>query len=156
MDPEKEGIVGSDLSEDGPLPSDLSLPRSPQIILSSKDLQSLENLERILQTNRELNLTVIDTDVYVAQAKQSLELEKEKFQEQESVKASIHRRRVEWVDNIFLKGFNISIFAAGIYLVTHGNPISGNFLLAGALYSVAKGYVMKFSGLLFGKEDKND
>ena len=55
-------------SADGePLQAEIVLPNSPQIVISSKDLQNLANLERIVQDSKDLNLTIIDIDVYAAQ-----------------------------------------------------------------------------------------
>ncbi len=98
--------------------AEIILPNSPQIVISSQDLQSIANLERILQDRKELNLTVIDVDVYVAQMQQARELGKERFEQEEAAKEAKHRRIVVWTDNIFLKLVNLGMFAAGFYLVT--------------------------------------
>ena len=136
------------------LPTEIVLPSSPQIVISSKDLPNLSNLEPILNNSKEFNLTIINEDVYIAQTEQDSKLKKEIFEQEESAKEASHRRTIEWVDNIFLKILNLLAFAAGFYLVTHDNIMSGDFLLGGALYPLAKEYVLKkFAGTFLGKED---
>ncbi|CAN2045098.1 hypothetical protein GMMP1_140103 [Candidatus Magnetomoraceae bacterium gMMP-1] len=139
------------------LNEDIVEPKKQKTILTKVDPNQIQLINQLHEKDKTANLIVIDVDIYQIQQKEErellslrhrFELEQKELEFKMNLEAQEYKK--EWFQIISKAILTFSVFGSGVYFVSAGDIITGNFLLGGALYTLCKKYVIKFGKKIIG------